>query len=65
VHIEVNGEPRDVPEQATIATLLETLGVQGRVAVERNRRLVPRSEHPTVHLEEGDRLEVVTFVGGG
>ncbi len=63
--IELNGEPRDVPEQATVASLLAELGVRGNVAVERNRRIVPRADHAQEKLHEGDRLEVVTFVGGG
>ncbi|MHB8420361.1 MAG: sulfur carrier protein ThiS [Myxococcales bacterium] len=63
--IELNGETREVAAGATVASLLEELGVRGAVAVERNRRIVPRAERPAVQLEDGDRLEVVTFVGGG
>jgi sulfur carrier protein len=49
-----------------VASLLAELGAAGpRVAVERNRRIVPRAEHGAEKLAEGDRLEVVTFVGGG
>ncbi len=66
VRIEVNGEARELPDGATVASLLAELGVGGaRVAVEHNRTIVPRSEHGTVRLAEGDKLEVVTFVGGG
>jgi len=36
-----------------------------RVAVEHNRRVVPRAEHPAVRLNHGDTIEIVTFVGGG
>ena len=63
--VHVNGEPRTVPEGMTVASLLAELEVEGRVAVERNREVVPRARHGEVTLEAGDRLEVVTFVGGG
>ncbi len=66
MRIEVNGKAREVPEGATVAALLTELGVgDSRVAVERNRSIVPRAEHGSVFLAEGDKLEVVTFVGGG
>jgi sulfur carrier protein len=61
----VNGEPREVPEGATVLDLLRTLGVRGRVAVERNGTVLRQAEHVEVQLAEGDALEVVTFVGGG
>jgi len=64
--IAVNGEPRDVADGTTVIGLLAALGVQdGPVAVERNRQIVPRSEHGTTTLQQGDELEVVHFVGGG
>lgn len=64
--ITVNGDARDVPAGLTVAGLLEHLGLGGRrVAVERNRAVVPRAEHATTTLAAGDRLEVVAFVGGG
>lgn len=66
MEILVNGEARDVPEGTTIAALLELLDVRTKgVAVERNLEVVPRSEHTAVTLHHGDRLEVVTLVGGG
>ena len=62
----VNGEPRSVPPGTTVSGLLADLGLGGRaVAVERNREIVPRAQHPAVELTDGDRLELVTFVGGG
>ena len=64
--ITVNGEDRPVPEGATVASLLEELGFAGRkVAIERNLEIVPRSLYDRTPVEAGDRLEVVTFVGGG
>lgn len=63
--VYVNGESRRVAPGTTVAGLLATMELGGRVAVERNRHVVPRAEHERVELAPGDRLEVVTFVGGG
>ena len=68
VHIDVviNGEPRAVNHGITVAGLIADLGLAGKpVAVERNREVVPRAQHASTLLAAGDRLEVVTFVGGG
>jgi len=68
VHIDVvvNGEARQLEAGATVATLITELGLAGKpVAVERNREVVPRAQHASTVLASGDRLEVVTFVGGG
>jgi thiazole synthase len=65
--LTVNGEPRALdPARATVALLLDDLALGGRrVAVEVNGEVVPRAEHATRRLAAGDRVEVVTFVGGG
>lgn len=64
--ISINGEPREVQEGITIQELLERLGtVQERVAVEVNTAVVRRARHAEHRLAEGDRVEIVTFVGGG
>jgi sulfur carrier protein len=66
VKLQVNGDPLEAPDGATIADLLAQLDIRVKhVAVERNRQVVPRAEHPTTSLVEGDELEVVTLVGGG
>jgi sulfur carrier protein len=66
VQIIVNGEPREASPAATISQLLADLEINVRhVAVELNQQLVPRAEHAARLLAEGDRLEVVTLVGGG
>jgi sulfur carrier protein len=66
MRIHVNGEPRDVEDGATVERLLAALGIDRRaVAVERNREIVPRSRHAETLLSEGDRVEIVTMVGGG
>ena len=65
MRIQVNGEHREV-EAATILALVEELGLDVRkVAVERNLAIVPRSLHGATALAEGDRVELVQFVGGG
>ncbi len=64
--IHLNGESREVPEGLTLAGLLEWLKLPAdRVAVERNLSIVPRDHWTETHMEAGDRLEVVHFVGGG
>jgi len=65
MRIQVNGEPREVAA-ATVLALVEELGLDVRkVAVERNLEIVPRSLHGATALAEGDRVELVQFVGGG
>ncbi|MBM4243608.1 MAG: sulfur carrier protein ThiS [Deltaproteobacteria bacterium] len=66
MEIRLNGEPRDVGDGISITDLLNELGLgERRVAVERNRDIVPRTEYGTTRLAAGDELEVVQFVGGG
>ena len=66
IQIEVNGAARSVPQGLTVAQLLEALGLRPElVAVECNARLVRRSERGTTQLSAGDRIELVTLVGGG
>ncbi len=66
LQIVVNGQPRDVGEKTTVAQLLDQMQLDNRhLAVERNRQLVPRTQHAQTLLAEGDQLEVVTLVGGG
>lgn len=62
----VNGEPHAIEEGSSVADLLRALGLDAQqVAVERNREIVPRAAHAETTLTPGDRLEIVTFVGGG
>lgn len=66
MQLEVNGEPHTADDRTTIASLLATLGVTtNHVAVEVNRQLIPRAQHASQELNDGDQLEVVTLVGGG
>ncbi len=62
----MNGERRTVAEGATVLSLLADLSLpESRVAVERNREIVRKAGFAGTALREGDRLEIVTFVGGG
>lgn len=66
MQIQVNGEPREVEAGMSVAELLKQMELDPRyLAVERNLELVPRAEHAQTPLADGDRLEVVTLVGGG
>jgi len=66
VDVVINGQQRLVNQGTTVAGLIGELGLTGKpVAVERNREVVPRALHESTVLASGDRLEVVTFVGGG
>ena len=62
----VNGEERSFDGVADLAGLVRALGLDVRkIAVERNLEIVPRSTYAGVRLSDGDRLEIVQFVGGG
>ncbi len=66
MQVVVNGEARDVPEGTTVAALLALVGAPAAgVAVEVNQSVVRRAEHAARALAPGDRVEVVTLVGGG
>ena len=62
----INGKEQVLGEPLTLAQLIEQLGMQSdRVAVELNREIVSRDQWPETSLKDGDRLEIVHFVGGG
>jgi thiamine biosynthesis protein ThiS len=71
MNLHINGEERSFADPAptadfTLASLIESLAMKSdRVAVELNRDIVPRDRWPQTHLKDGDRLEIVHFVGGG
>ncbi len=66
MQILLNGAPRECGADVTLATLLGETGYgQRRVAIEVNREIVPRSLHVDYVLSEGDRVEIVTALGGG
>ena len=66
MQLTVNGESRSFQGVADVAGLVAALGLDGRkVAVERNLEIVPRSAYERTALEDGDRIEIVHFIGGG
>lgn len=66
VSVRVNGEELKLPRGASVSALLERLKVSTpRVAVERNREILPKASYPSTLVADGDTFEVVEFVGGG
>jgi sulfur carrier protein len=66
IQIQVNGAPRALSERTSVLALLEQLGFRPEiVAVELNERLLPREQRASTFVKSGDRVEVVTLVGGG
>ncbi len=66
MNITLNGDARAIPDGLSVEGLLQHLGiVSKKVAVERNLEIVPKSTFPSTLIAEGDRLEIVHFIGGG
>ena len=66
MRLTVNGEDRRFADLAHVADLVAALGLDSRkVAVERNLEIVPRSTYASAALADGDRIEIVHFIGGG
>ena len=66
IRIQLNGDPRELPEPTDIHALLAELGLDPRaVAVERNRAVVRRTAYSGTAVNDGDEIEIVAFVGGG
>jgi sulfur carrier protein len=66
MNLTVNGEQCAFPLLADLAALVAELGLDGRkVAIERNLEIVPRSAYGKTKLSDGDRIEIVHFIGGG
>ncbi len=64
--LTINGEPRAFAGLSDVADLVAALGLDARkVAVERNLEIVPRSAYGRTALSDGDRIEIVHFIGGG
>jgi len=64
--VVINGEPREVPEGVRLDHLLELFSLPAkRVAVEVNKTVVRKVDWPVIKVSDGDRIEVVHFVGGG
>ena len=66
MRIEINGETRDVANEISLDNLVRELSLTPeRVAIELNKKVVRRTDWPATPVREGDRLEIVHFVGGG
>ncbi len=66
LNITLNGEARVIPEGLSVEALLAHLGLQSKkVAVERNLEIVPKSTFGATQIRDGDRIEIVHFIGGG
>ena len=66
MHIQVNGEPRQVCEEINVTDLLRDLQLNvERVAVEVNLEILDRRDFDVKTLQEGDRIEILSFIGGG
>lgn len=66
MNLIVNGHTREVPRPMTVSRLLETLELRARgIAVEVNEQIIPRRDHAEHELKDGDRIEVMSLVGGG
>jgi len=66
IAIQVNGESKETAAGTTVAGLLGQLGLNaGRVAVEHNLQILPKNKWGNTQVAEGDRFEIVQFVGGG
>ena len=66
MRITINGRERQIEQSTTVLELLVRMGWEpGKIAVERNLEIVPRSAHGATVIQDGDRLEIVNFVGGG
>ena len=66
MNLTVNGEPRTFPPLTDLTAVISQLGLDGRkVAIERNLEIVPRSAYGKTRLMDGDRIEIVHFIGGG
>lgn len=66
MQIQLNGEAHELAEGSTLAALVAALDLAGkRIAVELNGEIAPRSQHATLTLRTGDRVEIVQAIGGG
>jgi thiamine biosynthesis protein ThiS len=66
LNITLNGDARAIPDGLSVEALLRHLGIESKkVAVERNLEIVPKSAFHATRVADGDRLEIVAFIGGG
>lgn len=65
MQVIINGEATSLKDDATVDSLIEHLGIEGRIAVEINCEIVPRSRFASHQVREGDIIEIVHAIGGG
>ena len=65
MEVTVNGTQQVVPDECSIAALIALLEIKGRIAVEIDGELIPKSEHAGRRLKAGERVEIVHAIGGG
>ena len=66
MQLTINGEARQFDALGSVSALIDSLGLDPRkVAIERNLEIVPRSTYAATPLADGDRIEIVHFIGGG
>jgi thiamine biosynthesis protein ThiS len=66
LNIILNGEPKEISESLALDALITELGLKAeRLAIEVNHRIIRRADWPSTTLSEGDKVEIVHFVGGG
>ncbi len=65
ITITVNGEQKTIQVNTSLAELLQLLNIEGRLAIDVNGKIIPRSAHAAYQLAENDRVEIVHAIGGG
>ena len=65
MQILINGESKNLGRPATVADLLKKMNIEGKIAVEINQEILPRSQFSNYEISEGDVLEIVHAIGGG
>ena len=66
MNIILNGDSKEIPDSLALDALITELGLKSeRLAIEVNRRIIRRADWPSTTLSEGDKVEIVHFVGGG
>ncbi len=65
MEIILNGDPRSIEQSCTIESLIVSLELDGKFAIEINKIIIPRSEYPSTRLRAGDDIEIVNAIGGG
>ncbi len=65
MHVVINGEEWQITNSKTISDLINELKLEGKLAIEINQEIIPRSHHDVTSLHAGDRIEIINAIGGG